>query len=110
MSEMLKPHWFYMLLALAAGPRHGLAVAREVQELSGGRVRLWPATLYGSLLELADRGWVEEIDDGARRPDASERKRYYALTRAGHAVLDAETQRLADLVRIARGLARKQKV
>lgn len=109
MPETLKPHWYYMLLSLAGGARHGLAVARDVREFSGGRVRLWPATLYGSLEELASLGWIEEIDDGsARRPDTSERKRYYGLTRAGQAALDAETRRLADLVRLARGRARKQ--
>jgi DNA-binding PadR family transcriptional regulator len=99
-----------MLLALAGGPRHGLAIARDVREYSGGRVRLWPATLYGSLEELADAGWIEEIDAGARRPDTSERKRYYGLTRAGRAALDAETARLADLVRIARAASRRQPV
>ena len=109
MPEMLKPHWYYMLLSLAGGAKHGLAVARDVRDLSGDRVRLWPATLYGSLEELAIRGWIEEIDDGSRhRPDDSERKRYYALTRTGHAAIAAETERLADLVKLARGLARKQ--
>ena len=57
--------------------------------------------------ELADLGWIEEIADAGRRPDASERKRYYGLTRAGRAALDAETQRLADLVRLARSIARR---
>jgi DNA-binding PadR family transcriptional regulator len=108
MADTLKPHWYYMLLSLAGGPRHGLAIARDVREFSGDRVRLWPATLYGSLQELGDLGWIEEIGDSARRPDASERKRYYGLSRAGRAVLDAETQRLADLVKLARGVARRQ--
>ena len=108
MTETLKPHWYYILLSLAGGPRHGLAVARDVREFSGDRVRLWPATLYGSLEALSDLGWIEEIDDATRRPDTSERKRYYGLTRAGRATLDAETQRLADLVKLARGAARRQ--
>jgi DNA-binding PadR family transcriptional regulator len=108
MPDTLKPHWYYMLLSLAGGARHGLAVARDVREFSGNRVRLWPATLYGSLEELATLGWIEEIDDGSRhRPDASERKRYYGLTRDGHAALATETERLASLVKLARGLSRK---
>jgi DNA-binding PadR family transcriptional regulator len=104
----MKPHWYHILLALSAGHRHGLAIARHVDESSGGRVRLWPATLYGSLAELMDAGWIEEISDAGRRPDASERKRYYGITRAGRAAFDDETRRLADLVRRARAVARRQ--
>ena len=45
----LKPRHYYILLALAETDRHGLSIAREVGTLSDGQVRLWPATLYGSL-------------------------------------------------------------
>ena len=89
-------------LSLASGDRHGLAVAREVLTLSDGQVRLWPAMLYGALEDLSDRGWIEEVIDARRRPDESERKRYYRITRAGRAAAAAETNRLASLVRVAR--------
>jgi DNA-binding PadR family transcriptional regulator len=36
----LKTTWYYILVSLAAGERHGLAIAREVLTLSDGRVRL----------------------------------------------------------------------
>ena len=102
-GRSIKTPWFYILLSLAAGDRHGLAIAREVRTISDGRVRLWPATLYGALEELRDRGWIEELVDARRRPpNESERKRYYRLTRAGRAVVAAETERLAGVVRIAR--------
>ena len=104
----MKPHWYHILLSISAGDRHGLAVARDVRQSSRERIRLWPATLYGSLEELSDVGWIEEIDDPERRPDRSERKRYYGITRAGRAAFDAETQRLADLVRLARAVTRRQ--
>ena len=102
----LKPHWFYILLALAEGERHGLAVARDVQTLSDGAVRLWPATLYGSLDELRARRWIEELDENPQ--DESERRRYYRLTRAGRAVLTAEADRLGRLARLARSRARTE--
>ena len=98
----LKTPWYYILVALSAGDRHGLAIAREVQTLSDGRVRLWPATLYGALEDLCDQGWIQEIDETRRPADESERRRYYRITRAGRAAAGAETERLADLVRIAR--------
>ena len=100
----LKPHFFYILLALADGDRHGLAIARDVQTLSDGGVRLWPATLYGSLEELRTRKWIEELDEHPE--EESERKRYYRLTRAGRHVLTDEAERLGRLSRLARARAR----
>jgi DNA-binding PadR family transcriptional regulator len=104
MADTLKPHLFYILLVLADGDRHGLAIARGVQALSHGDVRLWPATLYGSLEDLRARKWIEEL---AEHPeDESERRRYYRLTRAGRAVLAGEAARLGRLARLARTRAR----
>ena len=100
----LKPHWFYILLALAEGERHGLAVARDVQSLSGGAVRLWPATLYGSLDELRARRWIEELDEPPEQE--SERRRYYRITKSGRAVLTDEAERLGRLARLARSRVR----
>src|SRR5215510_5609405 len=96
----LKPHLFYILLALAEGDRHGLAIARDAQTLSGGRVRLWPATLYGSLGELRSRKWIEELPEHPE--DQSEKKRYYRLTRTGRTALTDEAERLGRLSRLAR--------
>jgi len=48
----LKTPWYYILLALAGGDRHGQSIAREVLGLSDGRVRLWPATLYRAIETL----------------------------------------------------------
>lgn len=100
----MKRNWFFLLVSLAAGDRHGLAIMRDVLELTGGEVRLWPAALYGSLDDLSERGWIEELADARRRPEGeSERKRYYRITAAGRAALAEETDRLAGLVRAARG-------
>jgi DNA-binding PadR family transcriptional regulator len=98
----LKGRIFLILVALASDDRHGLGIAREVLALSEGRTRLWPATLYGTLADLCDRGWIEELTQSRRPADESERKHYYRLTRAGRAVLAAETERMAGLVRLAR--------
>jgi DNA-binding PadR family transcriptional regulator len=101
--EQPKTRHYLMLLSLLAGETHGLALAREVERLSEGRVRLWPAMLYGSLEELCERGWIEEVD-GRRGPplEESERKRVYRITAAGREVARAETRRFADLVKVAR--------
>jgi DNA-binding PadR family transcriptional regulator len=105
----LKPALYYILLSLADEDRHGLAIARDVQALSDGTVRLWPATLYGSLEDLLDRGWILELDDAGGRPaEESERRRYYRITRTGRLAAGAETDRLADLVRRARARVRQR--
>ena len=102
-DKPLKTTWLYILLALAGEDLHGLGIARDVLSLSDGRVKLWPATLYGAIEELADRGWITELDEPRRPAEESERKRYYRLTRTGRVVLTAETDRMAGLVRVARG-------
>jgi len=99
----MKTLWYYVLLALGAEDRHGQAIAREVSELSGGQVRVWPAGLYGALEELEAHGWIQELTDKRRPAAESQRRRYYRLTASGRAVLAAETDRLATVVRIARG-------
>jgi DNA-binding PadR family transcriptional regulator len=96
----LKPRHYHVLLALADEARHGLAIARQVQELSDGQVRLWPATLYGTIDELLDRGWIAELDE--HPADQSDKKRFYQLTRAGRRVLASETERMSALVKVAR--------
>jgi PadR family transcriptional regulator PadR len=99
----VKNRVYLILLALADSNLHGLGIARAVQELSDGQTRLWPASLYGTLDELTESGWIEELDDPRQRPaDESEKKRFYRLTRAGHRALAVETERLAALIKIAK--------
>lgn len=99
----LKPHWFHILLSLADQEQHGYGIMLEVLERTGGKVRLWPATLYGALKRLIDRDLIEEspVRPAPERDDA--RRRYYRLTSLGRRVLAAESERLEDLVRIVHG-------
>lgn len=94
----LKPQWFHILLSLAAEEQHGYGIMQDVLERTMGKVRLWPATLYGSIKRLIE---AELIAESPRRPapeldDA--RRRYYRLTPLGRRVLDAECARLQELV------------
>jgi DNA-binding PadR family transcriptional regulator len=95
----LKPHWFHVLLSLAGEEQHGYAIMQEVLERTGGKVRLWPATLYGTLKRLMDADLIAESD---ARPAADDdaRRKYYRLTALGRRVLAAESERLEDLVRV----------
>lgn len=98
----LTPAVFHILLALAGGERHGYAIMQQVARDTNDRLRMGPGTLYGTIKRMISARLVEESDE---RPDPDlddERRRYYRLTQFGERVAAAESQRLADLVRVAR--------
>ena len=92
----LKTAWFHILVSLGDGPQHGYAVRAEVEARTEGQVKLWPATLYGSIRQLEEEGLIQETD-GGEGPDDDPRRRYYALTPLGRAALAAEAGRLRAL-------------
>lgn len=89
---------FFVLTALVDAPRHGYGIVQEVEELSGGEVRLRIGTLYGVLDRLAADGLIaldrEEVIQGRLR-------RYYRLTDGGAAELADEARRMAADARTA---------
>ena len=93
---------FNILLALAGKDLHGYAIMRQVEQQTGGRVRLGPGTLYGSLRTLLEASLIEELDGSAGSEDSSERRRYYRLTLAGLQLVRAEVEALARTLRVAR--------
>jgi DNA-binding PadR family transcriptional regulator len=93
---------FHILLALAGEDLHGYAIMRQVEEQTGGRMRLGPGTLYGSLRTLLEAGLIAEVDENVGTEDGGERRRCYHLTSAGLKVTQSEAEKLADLLRIAR--------
>ncbi|MGB6684210.1 MAG: helix-turn-helix transcriptional regulator [Candidatus Acidiferrum sp.] len=91
-----------MLLSLAAGEQHGYGIMQEVLQRTNGQVRLWPATLYGSIKRLIEAGLIEGSDERPAPELDDARRRYYRLTALGRSVLDAECERLQELVRTIR--------
>jgi PadR family transcriptional regulator PadR len=81
----------FILASLTQGELHGYGIARDVEELSEGRVRLTAGTLYGALNRLSDEALVEPAGE---RQVQGRRRRYYRLTVAGHAALSAEVERM----------------
>jgi DNA-binding PadR family transcriptional regulator len=77
-----------ILLSLAGSPKHGYAMIEDIERFSGTLFE--PGTLYGALMRLEKRGWIEALP-------AEERRRPYRLTAAGATALE---QQLATLRRI----------
>lgn len=100
--EALSPHRFHILVALADRDLHGAGIVRDVLDRTDGALRLWPATLYGTLDALADEGLIDELEGNERPDDVSERRRYYRITGAGRGRLADEARRLAELAGQAR--------
>jgi DNA-binding PadR family transcriptional regulator len=96
----LRPVWYYVLLVLGDGPQHGYAIGTAVEELTDGAIRMWPATLYGTIHQLEEHGLLALLNAGRELGD-DPRRRYYQLSALGRRVLGAETERLRDLVRRA---------
>ena len=101
-SLALTPQWFQILLALADQPLHGYGIMTDVLERTGGRMKLWPGMLYGSLKRLADAGLVEETGPPDDAPRDRMERRFYRVTPEGRRALAAETARLAAYVETAR--------
>lgn len=95
----LKTQWFHIMLSLAGGEQHGYAIMQEVLQRTTGKVRLWPATLYGSIKRLIEAELIEESDERPAPELDDARRRYYRLTALGSRVLNAECERLQELVR-----------
>ena len=102
----LKPNWFHVLLSLSGQEQHGYGIMQEVLERTGGKVRLWPATLYGTIKRLTDEDLIAESDQRPAPDEDDARRRYYRLTSLGRRVLAAESERLEDLVRVIRAKRR----
>ena len=97
----LHANWFHILLSLVGREQHGYGIMQEVQERTNGAVKLWPATLYGSLKRLISGGLIEESEERPATELDDARRRYYKLTRLGKRVLELECERLEGMVLMA---------
>src|ERR1700690_2454190 len=81
---------FLLLTALAEGPQHGYGIMTDVEQMSGGQVRLRAGTLCAALDRVVAEGLAEadreEVVDGRLR-------RYYRLTPRGGDRLPAAVDR-----------------
>jgi DNA-binding PadR family transcriptional regulator len=88
-------------MAVAKEDRHGYAIIQDVEQRTGGKLRLSAGTLYRSIQRMLEQGLVIETEE---RPDPEfddERRRYYRITPLGRRVAQAEAVRMRQLVEMA---------
>ena len=88
--QTLSEPMYYILLALLQ-EQCGVDIMARVKEISGGRVKVGPGTLYALLDKFAAGGMIEETK-------AEGRKRSYRITKYGRELLHKEHQRLSLMV------------
>src|ERR1700734_3524776 len=93
---------FQIMLALADGDLHGYAIMRQIEEQTGGRLRLGPGTLYSSIQAMLEGKLIEEVWRSEPTEQPPERRRFYRLTAAGRKLARSEAEKMADVLRVAR--------
>lgn len=83
---------YYILLSLYT-PLHGYGIMQNVLKISNGRVNLAAGTLYGALTTLQEKRWIIALEE-----DEGSRKKVYEITELGRSVVDAEINRLEELL------------
>lgn len=84
-----------ILTSLTDCPRHGYAIVKDVEAVSG--VRLGPGTLYATLARLEARGLIEALA-------TEDRRRPYRITDAGVELVRDRLERMDAIARA--GLSR----
>src|SRR5882672_10892154 len=93
---------FHILMAVADEDRHGYAIMQDVAARTNGELRLSAGTLYRSIQRMLEQGLLTETSERPAPELDDERRRYYRIMPFGAATARAETQRMANLVRMAR--------
>ena len=96
----LSPPVYHVLLALGDETKHGYAIMRSFDEMTGGKEQLLPGTLYATMSRMVDAGLIEEADPPD--PTADPRRRYYRATPRGQEAAAAESARMRLLLDVAK--------
>jgi PadR family transcriptional regulator PadR len=72
------------------GPLHGYAIARRIEQVAGGTMRLSQGAIYPALIRLEQRGWIRTKWGVS---ETNRKVKFYELTRAGAKQLQTEITR-----------------
>lgn len=79
-----------ILNALSLEPKHGLGIARRIEQVTNGAFQVKPGSLFPALHRMQEQGW---LSSSWGESENRRRARFYKLTAAGRRQLDAETKR-----------------
>ena len=89
-----------ILKTLAAGPRHGYAIARWLEEGTGDLLQIEDGSLYPALYRMEHRGWIAaELGTS----ELGRKAKFYRLTPAGRKRLATST---AEWARFAAAISK----
>jgi DNA-binding PadR family transcriptional regulator len=77
-----------ILTSLAAGPKHGHALAKDIESFAG--VELGPGALYGAITRLEERHLIAPLE-------SDDRRRPYQITPSGRQALAAAVRDMRSL-------------
>jgi PadR family transcriptional regulator, regulatory protein PadR len=83
-----------ILKTLSAEPRHGWAIAKRIQQISGEVLQVQQGSLYPALHRLEQQGWIKAK---WAESETGRQAKFYSLTAAGRKQLDSETANWARL-------------
>jgi transcriptional regulator len=83
-----------VLKALLAGDRHGLGIARRIEQVTRGAFVVKPGSLFPALHRMEEAGW---LTSSWGESENNRRAKYYRLTPAGRRQLKAETDEWARI-------------
>lgn len=89
-----------ILKSLATEPKHGWAIAKRIQAVSGDVLQVKQGSLYPALHRLEQQGWIRAE---WKRNETGRDAKFYSLTRAGRAQLTQELtqwERLSAAIRL----------
>jgi PadR family transcriptional regulator PadR len=89
-----------ILKTLSLEPKHGWAIAKRIQQVSGEVLQVQQGSLYPALHRLEQQGWIKAKWDES---ETGRQAKFYSLTAAGRKQLESETanwNRLSEAINI----------
>jgi PadR family transcriptional regulator PadR len=76
-----------ILKTVSLEAKHGWAIAKRIQQISGDVLQVQQGSLYPALHRLEQRGWIKAK---WRETETGRRAKFYSLTAAGRGQLEEE--------------------
>jgi PadR family transcriptional regulator PadR len=77
-----------ILKTISLEPKHGWAIAKRIQQVSGDVLQVQQGSLYPALHRLEQKAWIKAK---WMESETGRKAKYYSLTAGGRAQLEKET-------------------